>query len=70
MKDDNGGGAQVFSMCQAFIKKTYNWAGPVAERLSSRAPLRAAQCFVGLNPGRGHGTAHRTTLGQHPTCHS
>ena len=45
-------------------------AGPVAEWLSSRAPLQAAQCFVGSNPGRGHGTAHQTTLRQHPTCHN
>ena len=45
-------------------------AGPVAKCLSSRAPLQAAQCFVGSNPGRGHGTAHQTKLGQHPTCHS
>ena len=33
-------------------------AGPVAEWLSSRALLQAAQCFVGSSPGRGHGTAH------------
>ena len=45
-------------------------AGPVAEWLSSRAPLQAAQCFVGSNPGRGHGTAHQTMLRQHPTCHN
>ena len=31
----------------------------MAEWLSSRAPLQAAQCFVGSNPGRGHGTAHQ-----------
>src|SRR3712207_5198509 len=43
-------------------------AGPVAEWLSSRAPLQAAQCFVGSNPGRGHGTARQTTLRQRPTC--
>ena len=43
-------------------------AGPVAEWLSSRAPLQAAQCFVSSNPGRGHGTAHQTTLRQRPTC--
>ena len=36
-------------------------AGPVAEWLSLRAPLQAAQCFVGWNPGRGHSTAHQTT---------
>ena len=36
-------------------------AGPVAEWLSSRAPLQAAWCFAGLNAGRGHGTAHRAT---------
>ena len=45
-------------------------AGPVAEWLSSRALLQAAQCFVGSNPGPGHGTAHQTTLRQHPTCHN
>ena len=43
-------------------------AGPVAEWLSLRAPLQAAQCFVGSNPGCGHGTAHQTTLRQPPTC--
>ena len=43
-------------------------AGPVAKWLSSRAPLQVAQCFIGLNPGRGHGTAHQTTLRQCPTC--
>ena len=35
--------------------------------LSSRAPLQAAQGFVGSNPGRGHGTAHQATLRQRPT---
>ena len=45
-------------------------AGTVAEWLSSRAPLQAAQCFVGSNPGHGHGTAHQTMLRQCPTCHN
>ena len=45
-------------------------AGPMAEWLSSRAPLQVAQCFVGSNPGRGHGTTHQTTLRQRPTCHN
>ena len=45
-------------------------AGPVAEWLSLRTPLQAAQCFVSSNPGRGHGTAHQTTLRQRPTCHN
>ena len=44
--------------------------GPVAEWLSSHAPLQAAQCFLGSNPGHGHGTAHQTTLRQRPTCHN
>ena len=52
-----------------FIKRHHR-AGPVAEWLSSRAPLQAAQCFVSSNPGRGHGTAHQTTLRQRPTCHN
>ena len=52
------------------IKLDQAGAGPVAEWLGSRALLQAAQCFVGSNPGRGHGTAHRTTLGQRPTCHN
>ena len=45
-------------------------AGPVAEWLSSRALLLAAQCFVGSNPGRGRDTARRTTLRQRPTYHN
>ena len=51
------------------IKSRLWGAGPVAEWLSSRARLQAAQCFVGSNPGRGHGAAHQTTLRQRPTCH-
>ncbi|XP_070359176.1 muscleblind-like protein 3 isoform X6 [Equus asinus] len=31
---------------------------------------QAAQCLVGSNPGRGHGTAHLATLRQRPTCHN
>ena len=45
-------------------------AGPVAEWLSSCAPLQAAQCFVGWNPGCGPGTAHPAMLRRHPTCHN
>ena len=45
-------------------------AGPVAEWLSSRAPLQAAQCFVGSGPGRGHGTARRAALRRRPACHN
>ena len=30
-----------------------------AEWLSSHTPVQAAQCFVGSNPGRGYGTAHK-----------
>ena len=30
----------------------------MAEWLSSRDLLQAAQCFVGSSPGHGHGTAH------------
>ena len=45
-------------------------AGPVAEWLSSPAPGQAAQWFVGLNPGHGHGTTHQTTLRQRPTSHN
>ena len=41
----------------------------MAEWLSSRAPPQAAQCFISLNPGRGHGTAHQTTLRECPACH-
>ena len=51
-------------------KKTKPGAGPVAEWLSSRALLQAAQCFICSNPGRGHGTAHQTTLRQCPICHN
>ena len=34
----------------------------MAEWLSLRAPLQAAQGFSGSNPGRGHGTAHQAML--------
>ena len=54
--------------CQ--LKTGFCGAGPVAEWLSSHAPLQAAQCFVGSNPGHEHGTAHQATLRQHPTCHN
>ena len=30
----------------------------------------AAQGFIGLDPGRGHGTAHQAMLRWHPTCHN
>ena len=52
------------------LRKNSLGAGPVAEWLSLHAPLQAAQCFIGSNPGRGHGTAHQTTLRQRPTCHN
>ena len=52
------------------LKIVTQGVGPVAEWLSSSALLQAAQCFVGLNPGRGHGTAHQTTLRRRPTCHN
>ena len=52
------------------LLKQYGGAGPVAEWLSSRAPLHTAQCFIGSNPGHGHGTAHQTMLRQRPTCHN
>ena len=51
-------------------KNIFSGAGPMAEWLGSRAPLQAAQCFVGSNSGRGHGTAHQATLRQRPTCHN
>ena len=55
--------------CSA-MKKCTTGAGPVAEWLGSRTPLQVAQCFVGSNPGRRHGTAHQATLRQRPTCHN
>ena len=56
--------------CSLCIKRNGFLASPVAEWLSLRAPLQAAQGFVGSNPGRGHGTAHQTMLRQHPTYHN
>ena len=53
-----------------WFKKKFIGAGPVAEWLSSRAPLQAAQWLVGSNPGHGHGTARQTTLRQRPACHN
>ena len=51
------------------IKTCYR-GQPVAEWLSSRALLQAAQCFVSSNPGHGHGTAQQATLRRCPTCHN
>ena len=53
-----------------YSKRQDAGAGPVAEWLSSRALLQAAQCFVGSNPGRGHGAARQTTLRRRPTYHN
>ena len=52
------------------FKKVDLGAGPMAKWLSSHALLQAAQCFAGSDPGRGHGTAHQTTLRRRPTCHN
>ena len=56
--------------CDLVILKCLLRAGPVAKWLSGWAPLQVAQCFVGSNPGRRHGTAHPATLRQRPTCHN
>ena len=61
---------QLDCVCRQLNLKMQRGAGPMAEWLSSRAPLQAAQCFLGSNPGRGHGTAHQTMLRQRPTCHN
>uniref|UniRef100_A0A9L0T252 Uncharacterized protein n=1 Tax=Equus caballus TaxID=9796 RepID=A0A9L0T252_HORSE len=50
--------------------KAFWGSGPVAEWLSSHAPLQAAQCFVGSNPGQGHGTAHPATLRRRLASHN
>ena len=54
-------------MQYSVLKYKNEGAGPVAEWLGSRSPLQVAQCFVGSNPGHGHGTAHRTALRRRPT---
>ena len=54
--------------CIPIKKIIVSGGGAVAEWLSSRAPLQAAQCFVGSGPGRGHGTALQTTLRRRPAC--
>ena len=51
-------------------QETKKGAGPIAEWLGSCAPLQVTQCFVGSNPGRGHGTAHQAMLRRRPTCHN
>ena len=40
-----------FLICKKKMKISTPGAGPMAEWLSSCAPLQAAQCFVGSNPG-------------------
>ena len=63
-------GCLLFMVEKLKLREAECGAGPVAEWLSSCTPLQAAQCFIGSNPGHGHGTAHQTTLRQHPTCHN
>ena len=60
----------MLSYVAASLNCGFIGAGPMAEWLGSRAALRVAQCFIGLGPGCGHGTAHWATLRQHPTCHN
>ena len=63
----------IFKILFIFLstsKEVCKGVSPVAEWLSSPTPLQAAQCFIGLNPGRGHGAAHQTTLRQRPTCYN
>ena len=52
------------------IDKNKIGAGPMDQWLSSHAPLQAAQCFIGSNPGWGHDSAHQAMLRKHPTCHN
>ena len=67
---DKGAGRMFQEIISKNVKNLIKGAGPVAEWLSSHSPLQAAQCFVGSNPGHGHGTTHQATLRQRPTCHS
>ena len=66
----------IYNFCSlAFWQLDLNFksllgAGPVAKWLNSRTPIQAAQCFIGSNPRRGHGTARQTTGRQCPTCHN
>ena len=48
----------LFSGADLIVQENFG-VGPGAKWLSSHTPLQAAQCFVGLNPGCGHGTAHQ-----------
>uniref|UniRef100_A0A9L0TBJ1 Component of oligomeric golgi complex 4 n=1 Tax=Equus caballus TaxID=9796 RepID=A0A9L0TBJ1_HORSE len=52
------------------ITFTCNLAENVSSKVRQLDLAKVAQCFIGLNPGRGHGTAHQTTLRQRPTCHN
>ena len=37
-------------------------AGPVSKWLIFHTPLQVAQCFIGLGPGCGHGTANHAEV--------
>ena len=57
-------------LAEFVLKNVIHGVGPVAEWLSSRAPLQAAQGFTASDPGRGHGAAHQAMLRRHPACHN
>ena len=70
MSDNKGFKAKSIIRDKCTFYNAKQGAGPVAEWLSLRAPLQATQCFVGSNPGCGHGTVHQAMLRRHPTCHN
>ena len=55
---------------KARTKKKMLGGWPRGQVVKFAHSAEAAQCFDGSNPGRGHGTAHQTTLRQRPTCHN
>ena len=57
-----------FAILESKYKKSDNGGWPHGRVVKFLRSTAVAQCFVGSNPGRGHGTAHQATLRRCPTC--
>ena len=53
-----------------FIQKLFIGGWPHGRVVKFARSASAAQCFVGSNPGYGHGATHQATLRQHPMYHN
>ena len=58
----------LFMLKNVLWKTSRGWPG--GQVVKFRRSAAGGQCFVGSNPGSGHGTANQITLRRCPTCHN